>query len=490
MSGTGVRKTRRVHHAGRGSQVLIYLGKQFRFFINEYDWKVLPMAAIIAGLVGMVIRRRFFVSMEGNLISAFALACVALWNGCFNSIQAVCRERAIIKREHRSGLHITSYVAAHMIYQFLLCAAQTVLTMFVLRQLGVQIPRGYDSGFLTPWMICDIGISILLISYAADMLSLFLSSIARTTTGAMTLMPFILIFQLVFSGGIIPLPAWCQGLSNFTISNYGIRAIAAQSDYNGKPMTTVWNTVSGMRDTEIGGEVTLGQILDALDNPAVEKYRDTEILKSYTVGEVAEILNSAEEYLHLREKEVAHSFTLREIANAILTDDHLKEIRDLELLEGKNGKPGTTAGDVLTKLVNNKKLAALLDRELGKTLTLGQVLDALHAQDLVDQVSDVRVNKPVTVGAIVDFLKNNEALQGQRDRTITLKTTVGNVMDFLGEENVKEFIQSRTAAAAYKEEYARTPENVIRNWLMLCLFIAVFALLATVALELIDKDKR
>ena len=74
----------------------------------------------------------------------------------------------------------------------------------------------------------------------------------------------------MFSGGIIPLPAWCQGLSDYTITNYGIRAIAAQSDYNGKPMTTVWNTVSGMRSTEIGGEVTLGQILDVLDSPAVE----------------------------------------------------------------------------------------------------------------------------------------------------------------------------------------------------------------------------
>ena len=268
MTEAEVRKPRRVHHAGRGSQVWIYLGKQFRFFINESDWKVLPMAAIIAGLVGMVIRRRFFVSMEGNLISAFSLTCVAIWNGCFNSIQSVCRERAIIKREHRSGMHISSYIAAHMIYQFLLCAAQTVLTMFVLRQLDVQIPRGYDSGFMTPWMILDIGISMMLISYAADMMSLFLSSISRTTTGAMTLMPFILIFQLVFSGGIIPLPAWSQGLSDFTISNYGIRAIAAQSDYNGKPMTTVWNTVSGMRDTEVGGEVTLGQILDALTRRA------------------------------------------------------------------------------------------------------------------------------------------------------------------------------------------------------------------------------
>ena len=489
-SAAGKKRVHKVRHTGRTSQVSIYLGKQFRFFINESDWKVLPMAAIIAGLVGMVIRRRFFVSMEGNLISAFALACVALWNGCFNSIQAVCRERAIIKREHRSGLHISSYVAAHMIYQFLLCAAQTVLTMFVLRQLGVQIPRGYGSGFLTPWMICDIGISMMLISYAADMMSLFLSSIARTTTGAMTLMPFILIFQLVFSGGIIPLPAWCQGLSDYTITNYGIRVMAAQSDYNGKPMTTVWNTVSGMRSTEIGGEVTLGQILDALDSPAVERLRDTEVLKAYTVGEVAEILSKAEAYLHLREKEVARPFTLREAAEVILTDEHLKDVRDFELLEGKNGKTGTTIGDLLTKMTDSKQLAKMMDTEIGKHLTLGQVLDTLHAEELVEKVSDVQVNKQVTVGMIADFLKNNEALQQQRDRTITLKTTVGNVMDLLGEENVKEFIQSKTAAAAYKEEYAKTPRNIILNWLMLGLFIVVFALLATVSLELIDKDRR
>ena len=43
------RRVRRVHHTGRTSQVGIYLGKQFRFFVNQSDWKVLPMAAIIAG---------------------------------------------------------------------------------------------------------------------------------------------------------------------------------------------------------------------------------------------------------------------------------------------------------------------------------------------------------------------------------------------------------------------------------------------------------
>ncbi len=481
---TGAKRTRRIRHTGRQSQVRIYLGKQLRFFINESDWKVLPMAAIIAGLVAMVIRKRFFVSMEGSLIGGFALTCVAIWNGCFNSIQSVCRERAIIKREHRSGMHISSYITAHMIYQFILCAAQTVLTMFVLRQLEVPIPRGYGSGKITPFIICDIGISMFLISYAADMLSLFLSSISRTTTGAMTLMPFILIFQLVFSGGIIPLPEWSRQISEFTVSSYGIRAITAQGGYNELPMTSVWTTVSGMRDSEIGGTVTVGEIMDKLDSPVVEKQRDREVLKAYTVGEVADILNSADNYLHLREKEITHPVKLREITEMILTDDALKPVRDQKLISDR------TLGDLLTAFSADPASEELLDLEIGRTLTLGQVLDALHAEELVKASSDKQLNEPVTVGAVADFLKNNEVLKGQRDRTVTLKTTVGEVIDFFGEENVKEFIQQKTAAAAHNSEYENSVDNILSNWFALCVFIFAFAMLATIALGLIDKDKR
>jgi hypothetical protein len=349
----------------------------------------------------MVIRKKFFVNMEGSLIGAFALACVGIWNGCFNSIQTVCRERAIIKREHRSGMHISAYMAAHMIYQFLLCAAQTVLTMFVMRQLSVPIPRNYGSGIITPWMICDLGITMFLITYAADMMSLFLSSISRTTTSAMTLMPFILIFQLVFSGGIIPLPEWSRPLSNFTISNYGIRALASQSGYNELPMTTVWNTVSGMKSSTIGGDFTVAELMEKLDSPGIEKFKDRVVLGTITVGD-------AEAALGLEKSENA----------------------------------------------------------------------------------DEALTNPVTVGQVVEILKNSEYLNEHRDKVISLKTTVGDVLDIIGEENVKNFVQRKTAEAAYKPEYECTPKNIIRNWVMLGVFIAVFAALATLMLELIDKDKR
>ena len=170
-------RVRRVRHRGRESQVLIYLGKQLRFFINQSDWKVLPMAAIIAALVSMVIRNKIFVTMEGDLLGAFALTCVCIWNGCFNSIQAVCRERPIVKREHRSGLHISAYVTAHMIYQLALCAAQTGLTLYVLQTMGVVFP---EKGIMTRYMLVDLAISMLLITYASDMLSLFSESICIT----------------------------------------------------------------------------------------------------------------------------------------------------------------------------------------------------------------------------------------------------------------------------------------------------------------------
>ena len=52
------RRERTFRHRDRLSQVPIYLGKQFRFFINESDWKVIPMAAVIALLVAVVVRNR------------------------------------------------------------------------------------------------------------------------------------------------------------------------------------------------------------------------------------------------------------------------------------------------------------------------------------------------------------------------------------------------------------------------------------------------
>jgi len=250
-----IRETKDLRRKGRVYQTGVYLGKFFRMFIYQSDWKVMPIAALIAGLVGMVMKNSLFRTMEGTLLGSFAIACICVWNGFFNSIQNVCRERAIVKREHRSGLHISSYITAHTIYQAFMCLLQTIITMFVLQKMGVvfpQTPKGLVTGDIT----LDLGITIFLTTFAADMLSLLVSSVVRNTTTAMTVMPFLLIFQLVFSGGFFALPDSISFLTDYTITKWGLTASCAQGQYNDLPMTALWKSMKKMRN----GSITAGQL--------------------------------------------------------------------------------------------------------------------------------------------------------------------------------------------------------------------------------------
>ena len=235
-------------YKGRIGQIFIYLGKFFRMFIYQSDWKVLPFAAAIAAVVTFVVGANMFVTQEGTINGAFALTCVCIWNGFFNSIQVVCRERNIVKREHRAGLHASSYIIAHMLYQLVLCLLQTGIILLICWVAKVNLPV---KGVVTPWGIVDLGITILLTTYAADMMALMVSCIVHSTTTAMTVMPFLLIFQLVFSGAFFQLEGIAQKITALTISRWGMESMCAVGRFNELPMVTLWNTIFNFRNIEI-----------------------------------------------------------------------------------------------------------------------------------------------------------------------------------------------------------------------------------------------
>ena len=242
--------------------MIIYLGKLFRMFLFQNDWKVLPMSAIIAGLVAFVVGGNIFKTMEGTVMGCFALSCVCIWNGFFNSIQSICRERAIVKREHRSGLHISSYILAHMIYQAILCFVQVVIMIVVCTRMGMAMPK---RSLITSSPVVDIGITLFLITYCADMLALLISSFARTTTAAMTIMPFMLIVQLLFSGAFFNLPDKAMPFTTLTATKWGLTALCAQGDYNSLPMVSLWNNALKMKNYEVNGEKPLQEALVAIE---------------------------------------------------------------------------------------------------------------------------------------------------------------------------------------------------------------------------------
>ena len=253
-------------YKSRLEQVPIYLGKQFRLLVYEKNWKVLPMSALIAFLVTYVLGKSMFRNMEYTKYGSLAVVCVCIWNGMFNSIQVICKERNIIKREHRTGMHISSYVVAHMIYQAVICMIQVLISIAIFRIFGLYFP---NTGLITGSFTVDLIISMFLITYAADMLALLASCIAHTTTTAMTIVPFLLVIQLIFAGSIFPLERpGAKILSNFTISNWGINAVNIAADYNSQNSIAIYVAVNGMKDSS---DETLQKVHDVMAIPDVKK---------------------------------------------------------------------------------------------------------------------------------------------------------------------------------------------------------------------------
>ncbi len=482
----GTQRLFKARHRGRLSQVGIYLARQLVMFVYQSDWKVLPMAALIAGLVGMVIRNRLFITMEGTLIGGFAMVMVCIWNGCFNSIQVICRERDVIKREHRSGMHISAYICSHMIYQALLCILQTAVTLYVTKSVGVKYP---EQGLVTPWMIVDFGISVFLITYASDMMSLWISCLARSTTTAMTIMPFVLIFQLVFSGGLLSLPAWTRYITPLTISNPALKVVAAQGDYNHRPVMTVWNTLNGMRGKEISATVTLGQVLDLLQNeeiPGIDSLRDFQITSVFTLGDVREAMNTPA-FAVVKAEHVLEDKSLGDVLQMIRDSDAFAKISDFDF---KLNNPDVTLGRLLDLALTDESFKELLETPVTHTTTVGDVLDKINAEGLLEQYKDVELGRDTYVGELVDKVAGNETVQEYRDQSYTFNTTVGDLVHLIGEDRVKDILQNKVAEASYVADYDNNWENIVGYWLVLIAFVMVFAILSTITLEFIDKDKR
>ena len=216
---------------GRFGQIRVYVGKCFRTFLNEKGWKSLISTLIMGIVISWVIGDDTFSIFENTEAGVFAMICGCIWTGLFNSIQSVCRERAIIKREYRTGLHISSYIAAHMLFELVQCIVESVILVTVF---GIfrDFPK---NGVIFGWTWFELFISFVLITFCADCLGLLVSCVVKTENAAMTVMPFILIIQLVMCGFMFVLPDYAEAIEEVTISKWGLSAICSSVDVDQYP---------------------------------------------------------------------------------------------------------------------------------------------------------------------------------------------------------------------------------------------------------------
>src|SRR6266516_1108323 len=129
----------------------------------------------------------------------FIMAFAAIMFGCINGTGAIVREAAIYRRERAVNLGIAPYMFSKIVVLGLLCLLQSAVLVLVVNGTAPF----QHSVFLPP--VLEIYITMALTSIAGLMLGLTISAIAPNNDRAASLIPIILIPQLIFSGIIFAL---------------------------------------------------------------------------------------------------------------------------------------------------------------------------------------------------------------------------------------------------------------------------------------------
>ena len=470
-------------HAGGLEQIGIYFGKFLRMFIYQNDWLMVMMAALVAVLVGFALGGDFRVTREGTLTGGFAVVCVCLWNGSFNSIQVICRERDVVKREHRAGMKIYSYIFAHMMYQLLICLLQTVVSVITFDIVGFDFS---GVGIVTPWLILDVGITLLIITYASDMLSLFISSLVKSTTAAMTIMPFVLIFQLIFSGGMFALPTVVKPLTYLTVSSPGFKALSAEMDVNNLPYKTVTDMIDMVDDVEFDITLTGADIIEMLsdeNNESVQELRNTRVGKTMTVREVTDIIQNDDEFADLRNERVLDRITVGEGLREASRSDAASTYNNTTIA----GSP-LTVGDVFNFILNDDSLSDVRNSTLVEPITVGQAINYLRSSG--SDVLNKEISYYTTVGEVLDYLRDSGELEKYNEKNLVYHTNLGKVLDKVGRDETQIRIEKEAATSLYEADYDANTMNVVMNWIHLLIFVIAFAIASIISLRFVDKDKR
>jgi ABC transport system ATP-binding/permease protein len=150
---------------------------------------LLLQTPIIAFLMGM------FIDGLNNATTIFCSALVAIWFGASNSIREIVSEEPIYTRERLVNLKIPSYVFSKFAILSILSLIQCVLFVLILTWFDRLRSEDFPSLLLI----------LYLTSLAGTSLGLFFSALVKSVEKALSMLPLLVIPQLILGGFLKPL---------------------------------------------------------------------------------------------------------------------------------------------------------------------------------------------------------------------------------------------------------------------------------------------
>jgi ABC-type multidrug transport system permease subunit len=163
----------------------------------------------------------------------FVFGCSAVWFGMLNSVRELVKERTIWRREQLVGGNTAAYLTSKLGVLGALGAFQTVTSLAVLAMtIGLPGSGGIIPSFVT------IGITLFLANLTGMAIGLLVSSLASSTDRAMSIVPYLLISQLVLCGVLFPLRN-LGFISWFIPARWAVSALGGIAGLSGTTAQTV-----------------------------------------------------------------------------------------------------------------------------------------------------------------------------------------------------------------------------------------------------------
>ena len=221
-------------------------------FNNRFQtFLLLFQAPVISFLLSLIITNDLFEYYDVTKSILFSISLAGTYIGLGNSIQEICKERVILKKEYMSNLRLSAYLSSKVIVLLFLSIIQAFLLIFSLK-LFIAVPV---DGVVFRWdleMVIESSLTI----FAASTIGLVVSTLASNPSAAMAYIPILLVPQMLFSGMLFELDGITEFLSYFMLCRWSLELLGTTNDMNNM-VSLIQDVVPGYkREAELFFEFT------------------------------------------------------------------------------------------------------------------------------------------------------------------------------------------------------------------------------------------
>lgn len=183
--------------------------KKYEIQAHDPDGKLKNYAALLQDALNSdspIIPDRFIVNPLPTYTLLFLVVIIILWFGCNNSAKEIVKEEAIYRRERAVNLGIFPYLTSKFLVLTSITALQTLLLMVLIYgtlevlHAPFDVSRPYPD-YRLPYV--QEFVVLVLLGMTGSALGLFISALVRNADQANTLLPYVLIPQVILGGGVL-----------------------------------------------------------------------------------------------------------------------------------------------------------------------------------------------------------------------------------------------------------------------------------------------